>query len=73
VFGITEKNETRPEELTFAKGPTGTRQISNSKKESVLVFDFGLVLKHQTAYHSGLIFSAVTPLTSLQNNKLDKV
>jgi len=46
--------------MTLTKG-VKHRQITESKQESVLVFDLGLVLKQQATYHAGLIFSASTP------------
>lgn len=46
--------------MTLKKG-VKHRQITESKHESVLVFDLGLVLKKQTTYHAGLIFCASTP------------
>lgn len=61
LFGIAEKDDSKVDEPSFNKGPSSIRQLSQAKKDNVLIFDFGLVLKHQTTYHSGLIFSAVTP------------
>ena len=64
MFGIYEKDEMTKEGTDYSwqkKGRQTHRKISDQKQEHVLIFDFGLVLKHQTDYHSGLIFSAVTP------------
>lgn len=47
--------------MPLAKGVHIHRQITETKQESVLVFDLGLVLKQQASYHAGLIFSANTP------------
>lgn len=61
LFGITEKDENSKLDTNRKREVQVHRQFSETKRESVLVFDFGLVLKHQTSFHSGLFFSAVTP------------
>jgi hypothetical protein len=45
IFGITEKDESKTEPQSLQKGVQVHRQLSELKKESVLVFDFGLMLK----------------------------